>query len=110
MPILSPSSLLQHVLAIYHGFGASTITVTIPFEKSGFDKRNAAVNATVKLIGSERAVFDLAASDPSVTADELVRATQKHRTTVIRALSRLKEKEIAERVGSDKNGAWIIRK
>ncbi len=68
------------------------ISATILFGKSGFDKQNATVNATLKLIGSERAIFDLIASNPSVTVDELVRAIQKHRTTVIRALSRKKGK------------------
>ena len=47
-------------------FADSTITVTIPFEKSEFNKQNATVNATVKLTESETMIFDTI-DNPTIT-------------------------------------------
>ena len=93
-----------------YDFGTSTITVTIPFEKKGFDKQNAPVNAPVKLSASEKEILELIASNPSITTDELAKSILKNRTTITRSLRRLKDKGIIERIGSDKNGQWKIKK
>lgn len=87
-----------------YDFGTSTITVTIPFEKSELKKQN----ATVKLSPIEKSIYDIILNNPNVTIDEFAMLTKKHRATIIRALNKLKEKGLIERVGSDKSGYWKI--
>ncbi len=95
-----------------YDFGTSTITVTIPFDRSGFeDKReNATVNATVKLSETEKAILRLVSEDSAITIEGLSEKIGKHRTTILRALGQLREKGLVERVGSDKAGHWEIKK
>ncbi len=91
-----------------YDFGTSTITVTIPFDRSGFeDKRE---NATVKLSETEKAILRLVSEDSAITIEGLSKKIGKHRTTILRALGQLREKGLVERVGSDKAGHWEIKK
>lgn len=93
---------------VLYNFKICTITVTISFEKSEFNKQNATVKATVKLTSSEKLTYNLVLNNPSVTVDELAILTKKHRVTIIRTLGKLKDKGGIERVGSDKTGYWKV--
>lgn len=99
-----------------YDFGTSTITVTIPFDRSGFKNKqenatvNATASATVKLTNTEKAILSLISEDKAITVGGLSEKIGKHRTTILRALSQLKEKRLIERVGSDKTGHWEIKK
>lgn len=86
-----------------YDFRTSTITLTIPFDKSGFDEKN----ATVKLSDAEKSIYDSILKNPNVTVEELVIIIEKHKTTIIKALKMQKAKG---RIGSDKNGHWPIKK
>ena len=44
-----------------------------------------------------------------VTITDLVQIFNKSRPTIVRYLKKLKENQIIERVGSDKNGYWKIK-
>ena len=98
-----------------YDFGTSTITVTIPFDRSGFkDKRenatvNATENATVKLSETEKSILRLISEDNAITIEGLSEKIGKHRTTILRALGQLREKGLVERVGPDKTGHWEIK-
>ena len=90
-----------------YDFGTSTITVTIPFDRSGFkDKRE---NATVKLSETEKSILRLISEDNAITIEGLSKKIGKHRTTILRALGQLREKGLVERVGPDKTGHWEIK-
>ena len=91
-----------------YDFGTSTITVTIPFDKSGFHEENQ--NATVKLTETEKNIIDSIAENENITIEELSERMGKHRTTIVRALNQLKKKGIVNRIGSDKDGHWEIKK
>lgn len=78
-----------------YDFGTSTITVTIPFDRSGFGNVNATVNATanatVKLTEIEKTILGIIAADGSITVDAISKTTGKHRTTILRNLDKLKK-------------------
>ncbi|MBP1565879.1 MAG: HTH domain-containing protein [Oscillospiraceae bacterium] len=46
--------------------------------------------------------------NPKITADELSKIISVTSRTIERNLRQLKEKNLLERAGSDKNGEWII--
>lgn len=86
------------------------INVILPFdiEVMSSKRKNATVNATVKLNQTEKKIIQLLSENPSVTSTRLAELLGLHRATVMRNLNRLKEKGLLERVGSDKTGYWKI--
>ena len=94
-------------------FGTSTITVTIPFEKDAFEEKNATndatKNATKNITETEEKIIDLIEKNENITVEEMTKIIVKHKTTIVRALGKLKEKGFIEREGSNRNGSWIIK-
>lgn len=99
-----------------YDFGTSTITVTIPFDRSGFREdvqnatNNAINNAITKLTETEKNIINSISENENVTVEELSEQFGKHKTTIIRALNQLKKKGLVIRIGSDKDGHWEIMK
>lgn len=99
-----------------YDFGTSTITVTIPFDRSGFreDVQNATNNATnnaiTKLTETEKNIINSISENENVTVEELSEQFGKHKTTIIRALNQLKKKGLIEHIGSNRDGYWKIKK
>ena len=46
--------------------------------------------------------------NPQITQSEICRLTGLGRTAITRRISKLKEANIIERIGSDRNGYWKI--
>ena len=65
-------------------------------------------NLTEKASLTEIAVLQLIAENPSVKIEEMAADTKKSRSTIKRAIDRLREKGIIERTGAKKNGSWKI--
>ena len=65
-------------------------------------------NLTGKASLTEIAVLQLIAENPSVKIEEMAADTKKSRSTIKRAIDRLREKGIIERTGAKKNGSWKI--
>ncbi len=109
------------------------VKVTIPFYKRGYmlvnlkrgnfsfdnlveekqididnERINATINATIKLSKTEIEVYKIIKSNTHITIPEIVKITGKHKATISRAISVLKENKIIERVGSNKTGCWNI--
>ena len=89
-----------------YDFGTSTITVTIPFDRSGFEKENVPVNVPVKQTDEDK-IVEAIKMDSHVTMDEMARIIGKTRKTVMRLL---KKSNRIIRIGSDKTGYWEIKK
>lgn len=93
-----------------YDFGTSTITVTIPFDRSGFEKEdvpvNVPVNVPVKQTDEDK-IVEAIKTDSHVTMDEMARIIGKTRKTVMRLL---KKSNRIIRVGPDKTGHWEIKK
>jgi predicted HTH transcriptional regulator len=84
---------------------------TVNEENATVNEENATVNeenATVKLSKTERQIMEAMQSNKTVTIEELVALTQRHRATVIRSIKKLKDKNLIGRIGSDKKGFWVI--
>ena len=83
-------------------------------KKSNFDNErinttiNATLNTTIKLTKTEIAVYKIIKSNPYITSSQIAEKTNKHRVTISKAISVLKENKIIERVGSNKTGYWNI--
>ena len=71
---------------------------------------NASANAPVKLSKTQTAIIDNLKSNPRTTYDELAAIIGVDRSTIMRNIAVLKEKNILERVGEDKNGYWKLNK
>lgn len=65
---------------------------------------NDTVNDTVNLI------LKLIKENPFISYDEIAKLLKKSRATISRNIAELKKQGILERVGSDKNGKWQIKK
>ncbi len=71
------------------------VTVNVP--------QNVTVNKT------EQAVYALLKDYPDFTREQLADKTAKTVRTIQRTLDSLRDKGLIERIGSDKNGQWIIK-
>lgn len=89
-------------------FSINTITVTIPFDKTGFSQ-SGNVNGNVNKINkSEQLIIDAISTDGQLTIKEMIKQTNLSERTVSRTLDSLKSKGLIYRVGSDKSGYWKI--
>ena len=80
---------------------------------SGKDcKIDGTVNGTVNisLNKNEQAVLGLLGKSPYYTRQELAEATSKSLRTIQRTLDSLREKDLIERIGSDRSGYWGMKK
>lgn len=55
-------------------------------------------------------MIGLLAKNPYYTRQELAEATSKSLRTIQRTLDSLREKDMIERIGSDRSGYWKIKK
>ena len=82
---------------------------TLHIKADGLTVRNEPLNnLTGKASLTEIAVLQLIAKNPSVKIEEMAANTKKSRSTIKRAIDRLREKGIIERTGAKKNGSWKI--
>ena len=85
------------------------IRCTIPFEKevmSQIDKKNVGLN--VGLNRTEKKVIECLIENPSVTSTEIAEKIGVTKRTVERAFKSLQDKNILERIGSKRDGNWIV--
>jgi len=81
--------------------------------KYGFSvvfKRNAPVNAPVKLTDLQNNILQEIRKNNNITYDDLSSILNTHRTTIMRNIAKLKEKGLIKRIGSDKGGHWEVIK
>ncbi len=68
------------------------------------------IDATVKVSATPKAVLELLRGNGKLTAEEMAKDIGKDITTIKRAISALKEKDLLQRIGSDKTGYWKVTK
>ena len=91
-------------------FSTNTITVIIPFDKTGFGQ-DGTINGTVNddmLSNSEKLIMNVISLNSNLTRKEMCEQTNLSLRTVARTLDSLKDKGLIYRVGSDKKGHWEI--
>jgi ATP-dependent DNA helicase RecG len=69
---------------------------------------NGPVNEPVKLSRLQERIVELVKEKKDITIDEIAGLIGKSTSTIKRHMSQLKEKNVLEHVGSDKNGYWKI--
>ena len=72
------------------------------------DTVNGGINETVNETVNEKIIKNLISADLNITVQSLIEKSDLSRATVNRIIKVLKEKEVLERVGSDKNGHWQV--
>ena len=75
----------------------------------GVNDENVGVNVGVKLNETQRKIVELIRNNPSITIEEMAKFANVETRTIERNIKTLKQKEIIERVGADKNGRWIAK-
>ena len=98
----------------YH-FDGNFIKVVIPFDKSGFTTEknygvNYGVSCGVKLSETQNSILNLLQNDAKQTVEQISVVLGKSKSTIEKAIRKLKEKGLIERVGSDKTECWRILK
>lgn len=69
------------------------------------EDRRGQINETEKI---EAKIIELMEKNPQITQSEICRLTGLGRTAITRRISKLKEANIIEKIGSDRNGYWKI--
>ena len=64
---------------------------------------------TEKIGKREKEVLSIISNNPHITIDELAIIMNVTRRTVLRAIKSLKDSQIIERAGSDRQGYWVIK-
>jgi ATP-dependent DNA helicase RecG len=77
--------------------------------KLGLTNSDGIENAPVKLTVTQQQILDLINANNNITREAISKTINKDLTTVRRAITKLKELKIIERIGSDKSGHWEIK-
>ena len=87
------------------------IRCTIPFDEEVLEKKkNENVGLNVGLNKTEKKVISLLIEDSEYTSDELAAKIGVTKRTIERAFISLQNKNIIERIGSKRDGSWIVTK
>ena len=87
------------------------IRCTIPFDEEVLDKsKNENVGLNVGLNKTEKKVVSLLIEDSEYTSDELAAKIGVTKRTIERAFTSLQNKKVIERIGSKRDGSWIVIK
>lgn len=94
-------------------FGAGYLSVTIPFNIIESNKTLNSVPVTIskrgiKLSDNQKNIIDMMRDNPNVTIAELAIKLKVTDTAVNNNIKFLKEKDLIERVGSNKTGYWKV--
>ena len=71
---------------------------------------NVGINVGINLSKTERLVLDCIKQDKAISAEAIAIKIGVTERTVARALKKLREEQIIERIGSNKTGYWEIIK
>ena len=87
------------------------IRCTIPFDEEVLEKKkNENVGLNVGLNKTEKKVISLLIEDSEYTSDELAAKIGVTKRTIERAYISLQKKKVIERIGSKRDGSWIVIK
>lgn len=87
------------------------IRCTIPFDDAVLDKiKNANVGLNVGLNKTEKKVVSLLIEDSAYTSEELAAKIGLTKRTIERTFISLQNKKVIERIGSKRDGRWIVIK
>ena len=67
-------------------------------------------NNNDELTKIEKQILEIIEENPKITQSNIASKLKTVSKTIQRGIARLKEKEIIERIGSNRNGYWKIRK
>ena len=81
----------------------------VNFYRKGYTDKNVGVNVGVKLNSTQKKILNLIKDNPTITLDSIARKFAIHKRTVERNIKTLKEKNVIDRIGSDKDGKWIVK-
>ena len=77
----------------------------VNFYRKGYTDKNVGV----KLNSTQKKILDLIKNNPTITLDSIARKLAVHKRTIERNIKTLKDKGVIDRIGSDKDGKWIVK-
>ena len=78
-------------------------------ENVGVNDKNGGVNVGVKFNKTQRKIVELLKNNPNSTIEEMAKYAEVEPRTIERNIKALKEKNVIDRVGADKNGHWMVK-
>ena len=120
MRIFLTMGLTEHtghgIPTVVNKYGAEAVEIesnyircTIPFEKEVLDQINGKnVGLNVSLNKTEKRVIEILIENSSATSVELAEQIGVTKRTIERTFKSLQEKKMIERVGSKRDGNWIV--
>ncbi len=83
-------------------------TTIIPLNATVNAPVNEPVNALVKLNNAQKLIIKLMRENNQITQIELSKELKVNESTIKRNISKLRNKGMLRRIGSDKNGYWEV--
>lgn len=89
------------------------IRCTIPFKKeviNQMENKNVGLNVVLNVVlnKTEKKVIELLIENPNITSAELAEKIGVTKRTIERTFKSLQEKKMIERIGSKRDGNWIV--
>ena len=89
------------------------IRCTIPFKKeviNQMENKNVGLNVVLNVVlnKTEKKVIELLIENPNITSAELAEKIGVTKRTIKRTFKSLQEKKMIERIGSKRDGNWIV--
>lgn len=89
------------------------IRCTIPFKKeviNQMENKNVGLNVVLNVVlnKTEKKVIELLIENPNITSTELAEKIGVTKRTIERTFKSLQEKKMIERIGSKRDGNWIV--
>ena len=94
---------------VFH-IGDSYINVVIPFDMAVSKTKRQNVSINVRINRTQRQVLQNLLEKPDMTSESLAEKLFLSPRTIARALQSLQKANIIQRVGSRKNGSWLVVK
>ena len=66
-------------------------------------------NVGVKLNKTQRKIIDLLRENPRYTLEQMAQIVTVERRTIERNVKKLREKDVLGRIGSDREGYWVVK-
>ena len=107
LPRTISKSGVYHIL--FRGVNQQNIFEENETENVGVNNEDVGVNVGVNLNKTQRKIVELIRNNPSITIEEMAKFADVATRTIERNIKKLKEREIIDRVGADKNGKWIAK-
>ena len=81
----------------------------VNFYRKGHGGKTVGINVGIKLSDTHLKILDIMKNNPKTTLDNIAEMTGLKRRTIERKVKNLRDSGAVERIGSNKDGEWIVK-